>query len=431
MLTAATIAAALALAAGTLGAENWPQWRGPFLNGSTTETGLPESFSPTENVVWSVPMPGPSGSTPIVWGDRIFVSSTDAAAETTLAMCLDAADGKTLWKYATGKDRKVPRNNMASASPIADGQTVFFYYGTGWLFAYDFKGKTLWARDLETEYGHNAHMFGYSSSPLLFDGRLYVTAMRNQRQDAYRQAPPGDAPSYLLALDPKTGKNLWKADRPTEARGEAQESYGTPMPYERDGRAVILLFGADALTAHDPAGGKELWRWEGYNPRRINHWRIIPSPVVAGDVIFVPGPKHSTGYAIRPAAVDRLGDNPIAWTLEKRVPDASTPLLYQGRLYVLDDDRRVISCLDPADGTVKYEQEIGMKGVIRASVTGADGKLYVLSETGEAAVLKAGDEFKVLSRSQMADDGLTRSSIVAAGGRLYVRTPQRLFCIGK
>ena len=415
---------------------NWPQWRGPFLNGSTAETGLPTTFSRTENVVWRVPMPGPSAATPAVWGDRVFVSSTvHAANEPTkglVALCYDLESGRLLWSRKAGRERRAPRdNNMASPSPIATADAVYFYYGTGGLFAFDHEGEPLWERNLERDHGHNALIFGYSSSPVLWKDTLYVIAVRNDRQDR-----SGRSDSYLLAVDRTTGKDLWKHVRRTDARGESQESYATAVPFEHDGRTDILVFGADYLTGHDPETGEERWRWATYNPRKISHWRVIPSPVVvrgaAGDLVFIAGPKHSRGFAIRPKAAHaagwqgRLGDDHVAWTFDRRIPDASTPLYYKGRLYVLDDDRKVLTCLDPATGKELWQGRLETKAVIRASITGADDKLYIISEAHEALVLDA-DEFNILHRTEMGGKGVTRSTIVAAQGRLFIRTAEALY----
>ncbi|HUT32924.1 MAG TPA: PQQ-binding-like beta-propeller repeat protein [Planctomycetota bacterium] len=430
------ILATTALLASTFArGENWPQWRGPFFNGSTTETNLPATFSETENVLWTTPLPGSSGATPIVWGGRIFLPSVDASTGDLLALCVDAKTGKVLWRNKTGKDRPGPRNNMASPSAVTDGKSVWFYYGTASLFAFDFEGKELWTRDLEKDHGHNALMFGYSSSPLLYQGRLYIVAIRSKRQDAYRAAPPSKevSGSYLLAIDPATGKDLWKHVRATDAVGEAQESYSTAIPREVGGRAEILVYGADYMTAHDPATGKELWRWGGYNPKKTNHWRTVPSPVVADDIVIAVGPKFSTLFALRPKGEGRLGDDIVAWRFEKRTPDASTPLFYKGRLYFLDDDRRVITCVDPKTGEQKWQGELAGRAVIRAAITGADDKLYTISELREATVLAAGDEFRILHTTKLGATGraFTRSSIVAAGGRLLVRTGENLYCIAR
>ena len=427
-------AVVLALTAACSLAADWPQWRGPSFNGATTETDLPATFSRTENVQWVAAMPGRSGATPIVWGDRVFITSADAQTQDLLAICIDARTGRELWRRKTGKDSHPGRlNNMASPSPVTDGRTVWFHYGTQALVAFGLDGKPLWQRDLRKDHGHNAHMFGYSSSPLLFRGKLYITAIRNKRQNRYRRGPAAPAEDYLLAIDPDTGRDLWKVDRLTDARDEAQEAYSSAIPFERGGRAEILVFGADYLTAHDPDTGKEIWRWATYNPHRIHHWRIVPSPVVAGDVVVVVGPKHSTMFAIRPGGKGRIGKGHVAWTLDTAIPDASTPLYYQGRLYVLEDDRRILSCVDPTTGVVKWQERLGGRGVIRASLTGADGKLYCFYENAEAVVLAAGDTFKVLHRIILTDQrrSYSRSTIVAAQRRLFIRTDESLFCIGK
>ena len=418
-----------ALAAPLASAAEWSQWRGPAFNGSTTETRLPEKFSPTENVAWVTPLPGQSGATPAIWGDRVFVSSPDEKTGRLLALCIDAGTGKVLWKRETGQNRRAPRNNMASPSPITDGKTVYFFYGTAGLFAFDFKGDLLWSRDLEKDHGHNALMFGYSSSPLLYKGKLYVVAIRNRQQDRYGQAPPGETPSYLLAIDPRTGKDLWKQTRPTDAAGEVEEAYTTALPYEFGGRSEILVFGADYLTGHDAETGKELWRWGGYNPKHINHWRIIASPVVAGELVVAVGPKHSTLFAVRPDGAGRLDDSHVAWTFEKTIPDVSIPLYYQDRLYVLDDDRRIMTCLEPKTGAPKWQIELEGKHVFRASPLAADGRIYLMNEGGEVVVLAAGDPPKILHRVAMGDQEFCRSSIAAAHGRLYIRTADKLYCV--
>ena len=432
-IAAGALAAFLATAAQ---AENWPQWRGPFFNGSTTETNLPATFSRTENVLWAAPMPGMSGATPAVWGDRVFVSSVDEKTRRLAALCLDAKTGKVLWQRETGEDREAARNNMASPSPITDGKTAWFFYGTAHLFAFDFEGKPLWTRDLEKDHGHNAVMFGYSSSPLLYGGRLYVIAIRSARQNRYGKAPAADSASYLLALDPATGKDLWRQGRPTDARDEAQEAYSMAVPYTWNGRSEVLVYGADYLTGHDAATGKELWRWAGYNTTHINHWRIISSPVVAEDLVFVPGPKYSRGFAVRPDGAGALGEKSVAWTFDRMIPDASTALYYQDRLYVLEDNAKVMTCLEPKTGAPKWQLELPAGTVLRASPLGADGKVYCMSEAAEVFVLAASDEPKILHRVRMgsgeADERhLSRSSIVAAGGRLFIRTAESLYCVGR
>jgi outer membrane protein assembly factor BamB len=430
----ATLASGLGLAL-QLGAGDWPQWRGPFLNGSAAEAKLPASWTLTENVRWSVPMPGPGSSTPIVWGQRLFISAVRAADNTLLALCLDSRSGAVLWSREAGDNRAATNNTMASPSAVTDGRLVCFTFGMARLLCYDLDGKLAWERDLEKEFGYNALMFGYSSSPLLHDGTLYLPVIRNAKPDSYGKSLPAGldvsrpTPSYVIALDLATGTTRWRVERPSAAVGEAQEAYSTPAPLRRNGRTEILVFGADRLSAHAAADGHETWSWEGYNPNRVNHWRVVTSPVVGPDFVYVAAPKYGPLYALRPPAKDGEAAT-VAWKHETLTPDASTPLLYDGRLYVLHDNRRLLVCLDPATGTVRWQGDLGGGGVIRASLTGAAGRIFALLEPGEVVVAKAGDAFQVLQRLQMGSHP-ARSTMSVADEALFVRTADRLFCVGQ
>jgi len=429
LVVSAVAASSLALA------ENWPQWRGPFSNGSTTETGLPATWSVEgkQNIAWVAPLPGSSAATPIVWGDRVFVSSVDKDTKDLLALCLDAATGKVLWRKPVGKDRKAPvgGNNMACPSPVTDGKAVWFYYGTGLLLAFDFEGKQLWARELEKDCGEFVVKYGYSSSPLLFKGKLHIVVMQNASPQKYSRTHdnrPGPLESFLLALDPASGKTLWKHVRPTNATDESVETYLSPIPYEASGRAEIIIPGGECVTGHDAATGDELWRW-WYQPADRQTWQRTVNSAVPGDgLVYAVRPKHRSVFAIKGGGKGELGDDGLAWRLDQVVPDVITPLLYQGRLYVANDANRVMACLDAKTGKKLWEGKLEMNGVLRASPTAADGKVYVISQNGEVAVLAAGDEFKVVSRIQMGE-GPCLSSIAAANGRLFIRTAKGLYCI--
>lgn len=410
----------------------WPQWRGPFFNGSTDETGLPESWDWDKDVVWASPLPGQSGATPVVCGGRVFVSSMVDRGPDFVALCFDARDGKLLWRRQVGSDtRRFPRNNMASPSPVADGKHVFFLYGSGDLAGFDYGGVEMWRRNIELEYGNLALMFGYSCSPLLYDGRLYVYAVRRDRP--YRRPDAaGPLDSYLMALDPKTGKTLWKTRRTTDAFDEGMETYSTPIPFVRNGRAEILTTGADFVIAYEPDTGKEMWRFE-YWTRKVRDSRIIPSLVTGDGLIFGTWHKHNGVFALQPPGAEESSAGRILWEFDGPSPDASTPLFYRGRLYVLDGvtHGKVVTCLEPKTGREIWQGTIGGRGPWRASLTGADGKLYCINETGKILVLDGGpDQFKILFETEI-DEGPMQSSIAVADARLFIRTAKNLYCIGK
>lgn len=411
-------------------ATDWPQWRGPFFNGATDEQDVPASWSQTEGIAWVSPLPGPSGATPVISKGRVFVTSTVKGTADFVAICLDAKSGKFLWQKTVGSDsRKYPRNNLASPSPVADGNSVFFLYGEGTLVGFDYEGNQLWSRGIEKEFGNLALQFGYSSSPFLYDGKLLITVIR--RDTPYRD-PPANAPldSFLLALDPKTGRDLWKHVRRTNTFDEGMETYSTPVPLVRDGKAELLLTGGDFVTAHDPANGQELWRFE-YWRDKVRDSRIIPSLVTGQGLVFGTRHKHNGVFALEPPTGE--GDaGKILWEFDEAAPDCSTPLYYDGRLYVFDGLRRkTVTCLDPRTGKAFWQGRIGGRDPWWSSPTAAGGKLYAISEAGEVVVLQAGgDEFKILFQTQIAEPDI-QSSIAISGGRLFIRTAQHLYCVGK
>jgi outer membrane protein assembly factor BamB len=413
--------------------ENWPQWRGPFFNGSTTEKDLPAQWSKTENAAWITSLPGQSSATPAVWEDHVFVCSPDEQ-KNLLLLCLDAKSGKVRWQKVVAEgDRQTGRNNMATPSPVTDGKIVVAMFGTGIIAAYDFTGRELWKRDLVKEYGRFANMWMYGSSPLLDRGKLYVQVLQsNPRPDDYQHAA-GDPPardSYLLCLNPQTGTNLWRHVRPTDARGEAQEAYTTPIPVLGKQGAEIILVGGNYVTAHSADTGAELWRCAGLNPRNEFYWRTVPSAVVADGLIIACGPKADPVIAVRDGGKGLVTDTHIAWKLTEYTSDCVTPLFYRQQLYVLDGDHQMITCVDPKTGATKWRGGLGTKEIFRASPTGADGRIYCISERGTVVVLEAGGECKILSTLHM-EEGPVRSTIVAAQGALFIRTAKNLYCIRK
>ena len=428
--------AALVCTAFAARAENWGHWRGPSFNGSSPEKNLPSTWSDTAGVKWSTPLPGPSGATPAVWGDSVFVSTPDDNKD-LLLFCLDRKDGKVRWKkqLSTGNLSK-GNGNMASPSPVTDGKSVFVLYGTGDLAALDLEGKILWQRNLGADYGRFAIMWTYGSSPLLFDGRLYIQVL--QRTPAPADYPgiagnAGDRESYLLALDPADGKTLWKQVRPTDARLESMESYASPVPHiGADGKAQLLVVGGDCLTGHDPATGAELWRGFGLNRKRGEWMRIVPSAISAAGLAIACGPKKEPMIAFRTDLKGDITEKGVAWALdEKKTPDVCTPAFYEGKLFSLDGDSQTLTCLDPATGKTKWQGNLGERVVIRSSPTVADGKVYIVNEKGTVFVCGAGDEFKLLSTIPMGGGDATRSTIAVASGQLFIRLSDRIVCVGK
>jgi outer membrane protein assembly factor BamB len=413
-------------------AENWPQWRGPFFNGSTTQTNLPVQWSKTENVTWATPLPGYSGATPVIWQDSVFVSSPDAQ-KNLLLICIEEQTGKVRWhREVANGNREKGRNNMASPSPVTDGKRVFVMFGTGELAGYDFSGKEQWIRNLAKEYGRFSINWLYGSSPMLYKDRLYVEVLQqNPVPSDYSHVLDGttERQSFLLCLEPETGKTVWRQVRPSDAISEAQEAYTTPIPVEGSHGSEIILVGGNYVTAHSAENGTELWRCGGLNVRGEAFWRVVPSPVAADGLIFACGPKRDPVLAIRDGGGGLVTDSNIAWKFKEFPSDCVTPLYYRDRLFVLDGDRQMLTCLEPKTGEKKWQGNLGVHEIFRASPTGADGKIYCLSENGTAVVTEAGGEFKLVATIPMGEPPV-RSSIAVAQGHLFIRTARSLYCIG-
>jgi outer membrane protein assembly factor BamB len=352
-------------------------------------------------------------------------------------LCYSRKDGKLLWKQQiTSGDITKGRGNMASPSPIADGKTVYILFGTGDLAALDFDGKPLWHRNLGEDYGRFSINWIYGSSPLLFDGRLYIQVLqRNPAPPDYPGLAGGspDRQSYLLALDPATGKTLWKRERPTEAKMESQESYATPEPQiGPDGKKQILVAGGDCLTGHDAATGEELWRGYGLNRKGGEWMRLVATPVSVGNVAVACGPKKERVLAFRTDSKGDISTSGLVWSFdERKTPDVCTPAYYNGKLFVLDGDSRTLTCLDPKTGQKEWQGELPLRDTVRSSPTAADGKLYILTEKGNVIICGTGNEFKVLATISMGGAEGTRSAIAVSGGDLIIRTTEALYCVGK
>ena len=428
---------------------NWPNWRGPNFNGTGAEDekDLPVKFSPTEGVAWTADLPGPAASTPVVWGDSVFVTAAVESEKKLYAFCLDGKTGTVRWKHAVGEGYRLDdKSNLASPSPVTDGERVIFFFATGDLVAFDFSGKEIWKTNVQKDHGRFAIQWTYASSLMLADQRLYVQVLQRNESFEFAGVQKGekDNPndSYILALDPKTGKQIWKIIRPSDAVAESREAFTTPIPFTHAGRAELLITGGDAITGHDPATGTELWRWSTWNPQKIGHWRLVTSPVGGDGIVLACAPKREPIYAFKAGGKGVLGESDIAWISNdderKEVSsDVCTPAFYKGRFFIVNGDRQSIACVEPATGKVLWDQRIEPPDVrlqkIESSPTVADGKLYVMDHRGTVIVVAAADTFELLGINQMGSDQEqeVRSTIALANGHLLIRSNGKLYCVGK
>ena len=397
-------------------ASDWPQWRGPTLDGRSPEKNLPVKWSATENISWKLPLPSLSGSTPIISGNRLFLSLADG--DHLALWCLDKTNGKVIWKQPVeGANRPVRKGDMTSPSPVTDGKTVYILNGAGTLKAFDFDGKALWHRNFQDEYGKWGLNHGYGSSPMLWEDAIFVQVLHGMHTTD---------PSYVVRVDKKTGKNVWRVERPTEAVHESPDSYSTPAMMKVDGHNELIVTGGDAITGHDPATGKELWRGTGFNLGKDPAYRIIASPLVFRDIVFAPT-RVKPLIAFRGGGKGDVTSSHRLWSFQNG-PDVPTPVT-DGEYFYTINDRGIAWCLKVATGEEVYGGQRIAKGTYSTSMVMADGKLYITNEDGLTTVLKAGPKFEVIAENDIPE--YTLSSIAVSDGRLYLRTRNALYAIGK
>src|SRR5256885_2102425 len=389
-------------------AANWPQWRGPSFDGSSPEKNLPAKWSKTENIAWTLPLPGASAASPAVWDNHVFITTSDKSTRSLWAMCAHRKTGAVMWKHKVADAyQKDEKSTFASPSPVTDGKRVVFFYGNGDLVAFDFGGNKLWARNIQKDEGDFAFLWTFSTSPLLYDGKLYMQVLQRDVPVQGRGKQANGIESYLLAIEPGNGKTLWRQVRPSEAKEESRESFNTPMPFEYNGRKEIILAGGDAISGHDPASGKELWRWGTWNPQRIGHWRLVPSPVAGGGTILACTPKGGPIYGIAAGANGTLSDSDFAWKSDAQrgvTTDVPTPLFSDGDFFVWSDVKKSVSRIDPKSGQPKWTVETPGRSKYEASPAGADGKIYGMNFKGDVVVIDA-NKGEVISTIPMGEEG--------------------------
>ena len=408
--------AVVACALSHLLADNWPQWRGPQLNGSAAEANLPTRWSKTDGLAWILPLPAWSGSTPIVWGDRIFLNVADGPRVSL--WCVDRANGHVIWKRQVAEgNRQIRKQNMSSPSPVTDGTHVWVMTGTGVLKAFDFAGKERWTRDVQADYGLFGQLYGYGSSPLLFESSIYVQVLHGSHTAE---------PSYLLRLDKITGQTLWRVERTSKARQESPDAYTTPTIVRDGTRATVVVSGADVVTGHDPATGAEIWRAEGLNPTGEGIFRIIASPFVHDGIVYAPT-RERPMLAVRGGGRGDVTRSHVLWRFTNG-PDVPTPVTDGTYLYVVND-RGIMWCLDAKTGAPVYERQRLRPSTYTGSPVLADGKIYVTNEDGLTSVVRAGPRFEVLAENDLGE--YTLSSPAISNGQIFIRTDKALYAIGK
>jgi outer membrane protein assembly factor BamB len=397
-------------------AENWPHWRGPAHNGVSGETNLPVKWSKAEGVTWRLALPEWSGSTAIVWGERIFLNV--AEGQDLFLWAIDRTKGEPLWKrHLSGGNHRERKQNMSSPSPVTDGSRVWVMTGTGILKAFDMAGKELWTRDIPKDYGPFGLNWGYASSPLLHGDSLYVQVLHGMKTDD---------PSYLLRIDKASGKTLWRVERPTKAIRESPDSYTTPALVVHKEGTEIVITGGDAVTGHDPATGKELWRSDGLNPTNNPAYRIVASPIFYNGIVYAPTRERPL-LALRPGGRGDVTETHRVWSFDSG-PDVPTPVTDGTHFYIVRDNG-VMFCLDARTGKVVYGPERLRPGTYSGSPVLADGKIYVTNEEGVTMVVKAGPRFEILAENELGE--YTLSSPAISDGQLLIRTESALYAIGK
>jgi outer membrane protein assembly factor BamB len=412
---------ALLILASLASAENWPQWRGPTLNSISTESHLPVKWGTEDNIAWKLPLPAWSGSTPIIWGDRIFLNVAGGDGSLYL-WCVErpkagAAEPKVLWKKLIGDgDHKERKQNMSSPSPVTDGKLVWVLTGTGALKAFDFQGKELWARDIQKDYGRFGLNWGYASSPLLYEDSLYVQVLHGMKTKD---------PSYLLRVDKLTGKTLWRIERHTEAIRESPDSYSTPVVGKIDGKMQLIVLGGDVVTGHELKTGEEIWRVKGFNPQNNPNFRTIASATFYDGMVYAPTRERPL-QAFKVGGSGDITKN-VAWQFQNG-PDVPTPVI-DGKYFYSINDRGIVYVLDAKSGQEVYGGQRIKPGTYSSSPILADGKIYITNEDGLTTVLKAGPQFEILAENNLNDYCL--STVAISEGQIFLRTTQALWCIGK
>jgi outer membrane protein assembly factor BamB len=408
----------LSLAVVSLNAENWPQFRGPTGQGISSEQGVPTRWSSTDNVAWKTPLPGEGWSSPIVWGDRVFVTTATDNGVSCRVLCLDRVTGQILWNREvftqTLTGRKEERNSYATPTPATDGKRIYAVFFDGSYAALDFGGALLWTNRQHSFYSQH----GLATSPILWNDLLLMARDGSNAGDdkLLGWQKPWDQ-SHILALDKTTGQVRWKG-----MRGLSRIAHAVPCLWSGpDGKTQVISTAGDVVQGFDALTGERIWtslnKGEG----------LVPSAVTGDGLVFT-----ACGFsgreslkAFRLSGHGDLQESNLAWEQRKNMPKVPSLLYVKPHLYSVSDTGAAM-CLQGDTGEIVWQERVGKN--FSASPVYADGKVYFLSDAGETTVVEAGPQFKVLSKNSLEEK--CQASMAVSQGHLFIRTSGHLYCIG-
>jgi outer membrane protein assembly factor BamB len=379
----------------------WPRWRGPSGMGLSDEKGLPVRWSPTENVAWKTELPGAGNSSPVIWGEQIFLTTAfDQGRRRSLA-CVSRS-GALLWVKdapATAPEgRVIAKNGYASATPAVDGERVVAFFGNGGLVAFDLEGKVLWQYPLPP---FDA-MHGTGASPVIY-GDLVVLFQEQSSK-----------PSMGLAVDKRTGERRWVVER------EPALGWCTPLALRIAGRDQLVYGASNTVVAYDPATGAEIWKCGGPTHE------VIPTVVAGHGLVFCASGRSGPMLAVRPAGTGDLSKTGLVWRAPRGAPHVPSPVLAGEFLYQVND-LGIVTCFRARTGEVLFQKRLG--GTYSASPVAADGKIYFTSEEGDTTVMRPGPDLDILSVNPLGETTLASAAVL--GGQFFIRTAKQLWAIGQ
>lgn len=401
----------------TAQADNWPQFRGAGNQGRSIGSGAPLAWSESENIAWRTEIPGQSWSSPIVWNDRIFVTTATEQGASCRVLSIDTKTGKILWDKEVFKQqlrRKEDRNTFATPSPATDGKRVYACFGDGSFAALDFSGNVVWVNREHKYYSQH----GLGSSPVLYDG-LVIMALDGSSDGADKGLgwqTPWDQ-SYVLALDAATGKDRWKGKR-----GLSRISHGAACIWENDGNAQVVSEAGDVVQGFDLKTGERVWSSEVLGEGKV------PSTMLGDGVVFTAGGwggKESI-KAFKLGGKGDLAETNLVWEQKKGMPKVASMVFVKPYLFAITD-AGIATCMNAGSGEIVWQNRLG--GNFSASPVYSDGRVYFVGDNGETTVIEAGPEFKLLAKNPLGER--VQASPAISQGKLFIRSEKTLFCIGK